>query len=199
MDASDAELMGRTRSGDLEALGTLFERHQPAIHAFLHRFLGDASAAEDAVQEVFWRVWQHRSTYDGRCGFTAWLYVIARHAALDEIRRRNRHATPFSGLRDGQEEQLGTTELAIPGSEASVRRLALREQVRAALLQLPPEQRTCLLLREYEAKSHREIAEILGCSEANARVLTHRARQALRRLLQPMLESERRESEESCV
>jgi len=199
MDASDAELMGRTRSGDLEALGTLFERHQPAIHSFLHRFLGDAAAAEDAVQEVFWRVWQHRSTYDGRQGFTAWLYVIARHAALDEIRRRSRHATPFSGLKDGQEGQLRSGELAIPGSEMSVQRLALRDQVRDALLQLPPEQRTCLILREYESKSHREIAEILGCSEANARVLTHRARQAMRRLLQLVLDAERRESEGSCV
>jgi len=199
MDASDAELMGRTCFGDLEALGTLFERHQPAIHAFLYRFLGDAAAAEDAVQEVFWRVWQHRSTYDGHRPFTAWLYVIARHAALDEIRRRKRHATPFSGLTEGQEERLGSGELAIPGSESSVRRLTLRDQVRAALLKLPPEQRTCLLLREYEGKSHREVAEILGCSEANARVLTHRARQAVRRLLQPMLEAERRESEGSCV
>lgn len=199
MDASDAELMGRIRSGDLEALGNLFERYQPAIHAFLCRFLGNAAAAEDAVQEVFWRVWQHRSTYDGRCGFTPWLYVIARHTALDEVRRRKRHATPFSGLREGQEEQLGTADLATPGSEASVRRLTLREQVQAALLHLPPEQRTCLILREYEGKSHREIAEILGCSEANARVLSHRARQALRRRLQPMLEAERRESEESCV
>jgi RNA polymerase sigma-70 factor (ECF subfamily) len=199
MDASDAELMGRTRSGDLEALGVLFERHQPAIHSFLHRFLGDAAAAEDVVQEVFWRVWQHRSTYDGRHGFTAWLYVIARHAALDEIRRRNRQATPFSGLRDGQEEQIDSGDLAVPGSETSVRQLTLRGQVREALLRLPPEQRTCLILREYESKSHREIAEILGCSEANARVLTHRARQAMRRLLQPMLEAERRESEGSCV
>jgi RNA polymerase sigma-70 factor (ECF subfamily) len=102
-------------------------------------------------------------------------------------------------LRAGQEEQLGSGELAIPGSEPSVRRLTLRDQVRAALLKLPPEQRTCLILREYEGKSHREVAEILGCSEANARVLTHRARQAVRRLLQPMLEAERRESEGSCV
>lgn len=199
MEASDAELMERTRSGDLEALGTLFERHQPAIYSFLQRFLGDAPAAEDAVQEVFWRVWQHRATYDGRCGFTAWLYVIARHAALDEIRRRQRHATPFSGLPDGREEHLGTGELAVPGSEASIRRLSLREQVRAALLELPPEQRVCLILREYEGKSHREVAEILGCSEANARVISHRARQAMRRLLQPLLEAERRESEGSCV
>lgn len=199
MDASDAELMERTRAGDLEALGTLFERYQAAIHSFLYRFLGDAPAAEDAVQEVFWRVWQHRSTYDGRCGFSAWLYVIARHAALDEVRRRQRHALPFSGLREGQEEQLGTGELAFPGSEASIHRLSLREQVRAALVQLSPEQRTCLILREYEGKSHREVAEILGCSEANARVISHRARQAMRRLLQPLLEAEQRESEGSCV
>ncbi|MCC2672333.1 MAG: sigma70-ECF: polymerase sigma factor, sigma-70 family [Armatimonadetes bacterium] len=198
MVASDRELMARIGRGDLDALGVLFERHQPALHAFLCRFLGNAAAAEDVGQETFWRVWQYRSTYDGSREFRTWLYVIARHAALDEIRRWDRQARSFSSLPLGEAERIGSGELSEPGSEASVRRLSVRDQVQMALLELPPEQRACLILREYDGRSHREIGEILGCSEANARVMAHRARLAMRKLLHPLMEAER-ESEESCV
>lgn len=197
MAGSDTELMLRTGGGDLEALGELFERHHGAIHRFVRRFLGDA-AADDVTQDVFWRVWQYRGTFDGNREFSTWIYTIARHAALDELRRRNRHAIPFSGLSEPPDDGEQPAAMAL-GSDQSVGRLLLREQVQAALLQLAPEQRACVILREYEAKSYREIGEIMGCTEVNARVLTHRARRAMRDLLQPLLDAERRESESGCV
>jgi RNA polymerase sigma-70 factor (ECF subfamily) len=197
MAGSDTELMLRTGGDDLEALGELFERHHGAIHRFVRRFLGD-SAAEDVTQDVFWRVWQYRGTFDESREFSTWIYTIARHAALDELRRRDRHARPFSAMPEPMEER-EQPAAAVLGSDLSVRRLLLREQVQAALLQLPPEQRTCVILREYEAKSYREIGEIMGCTEVNARVLTHRARRAMRDLLRPLLDAERRESESGCV
>ncbi|MGV3722512.1 MAG: RNA polymerase sigma factor [Actinomycetota bacterium] len=86
-----------------------------------------------------------------------WSCTIARHAALDELRRRDCHARPFSGLT----EPVQARELlaAVQGSGLSVGRM---------------------LLREYEAKSYREIREFMGCTEVNPRVLTHRARRAIR-------------------
>ncbi len=68
---------------------------------------------------------------------------------------------------------------------------AAREEVRLALLELPREQRLCLILREYEGLSHRETAEILGCSEGAVRVLAFRARRALARRLKALLEEEK--------
>lgn len=197
MAGSDTELMLRVGGGDLEAFGTLFERHHGAMHRFLRRFLGDAGA-EDTTQEVFWRVWQYRGSFQGGREFSTWIYTIARHAALDELRRSNRHATPFSGLPEGVEDREEPAATVL-GSDQSVRRLLLREQVQAALLKLPPDQRTCIILREYEAKSYGQIGEIMGCSEVNARVLTHRARRAIRLLLQPLMDAERLESEGGCV
>jgi len=75
-----------------------------------------------------------------------------------------------------------------------IQALALREEVRRALGELPPEQRACLILREYEQRSYQEIGAILECSPENARVLAFRARRALRTLLETYFQGE-----ESCV
>jgi RNA polymerase sigma factor (sigma-70 family) len=186
MACSDTELMRRAAASDLEALGALFDRHQPALCAFLCRFMGDAATAEDLTQEVFWKVWQYRASYDEKQQFGAWLYTIARHAALDEIRKRERQERSLPQLTDAWPE--------VGFDAAVIEDLSVHAVVRDALLALPPDQRLCVVLREYEGKSHREIAEILGCSEGNARVMVHRARRALKERLKPLLESE-----ETCV
>lgn len=191
MAASDEELMTRAARGDLAAFGALFDRHQPRIYAFLCRFLGSASGAEDVTQEVFWRIWQYRATYHRRSAFLTWAYSIARNAGLDEMRKAARRPRSLEELNEVEQETApGLNGHRLPDEEV----LALRETVRTALQSLPEEQRLCLILREYEGRSHAEIGEILGCSEGAARVLTHRARKALRSRLEPLLESE-----ESCV
>ena len=189
MAACDEELMRRTASGDLAALGELFDRHQPALFRFLCRFLGNAASAEDTAQEVFWRVWQYRSTFEGGRGFEGWLYVIARHAALDELRKGRRTLT-FSDLGESHSDRLWAVEEGPPSCSVMTDRLDLRSQVRDALQTLPPDQRMSLILREYEERSHRETGEILGCTEGAARVLVHRARRALRAVLGPLLRNE---------
>lgn len=202
MAVSDEDLMERTTRGDLEALGILFDRHHTVLYGFLSRLLGDPAAAEDVVQEVFVRIWRHRSTFGREKAFTAWLYTIARNAAMDEIRKRGKRPRSFTDLQagpDGLELAAGTGG---PGPDAELWKRTVREQVREALRKLPAEQRLCLVLKEYEGKSHREIGEILGCTEGHARVIAHRARQAMRRLLQPLLqqvEERDAESEGSCV
>lgn len=198
MAVSDEDLMQRTMLGDLEALGALFDRHHASLYGFLRRFLGEAAAAEDGVQEVFVRVWKHRASYQPGSCFTAWLFRIARNAALDELRKRGKRPRSFTEL-EAAPDVAGSGS---PGSDSEVWKLAIREQVQRALRELPADQRLCLVLKEYEGMSHREIGEILGCTEGNARVIAHRARQAMRRLLQPLLRQagERQtESEESCV
>jgi RNA polymerase sigma-70 factor (ECF subfamily) len=190
MADSDEELMRRAGRGDREALGRLFDRHQPALFAFLCRFLGDAATAEDVVQDVFWRVWERRTIFDGSRRFTTWLYVIARHTALNEVKKPYRRAAPLSELSEELQEHLQMPDDAPLGSDLAIRDLYLREKVREALQALPPDQRLCLILREYEGRSHAEIGEILGCSEGYARVLAHRARAALRVLLRPLLKRE---------
>src|ERR1043166_2352436 len=104
MAESDEKLMQRTSRGDLAAFGELFDRHQPAVYAFLTRFLGNATWAEDVVQEVFWRVGRYRQSFDRTQRFAAWLYGIARHTALTEARRSHHSELSLDQLPDEERE-----------------------------------------------------------------------------------------------
>jgi RNA polymerase sigma-70 factor, ECF subfamily len=193
MAESDEKLMRRTSGGDLAAFGELFDRHQPSVYAFLVRFLGDATLAEDVVQEVFLRVWRYRHSFDPSQRFTPWVYGIARRTALTEAGRAYRDELSLDQLAADHEET--AAEGAGSGfRDGFVRELALREQVRRALQELPADQRSCLILREYEQRSYQEIGAILECSPENARVMAFRGRRALRALLET-----ERQGEESCV
>ena len=194
MAESDEKLMQRTGRGDLTAFGELFDRHQPALYAFLSRFLGNATLAEDVVQEVFLRVWRYRHSFDAAQRFGAWLYGIARHTALTEASRSHRRELSLDHLPADDREAAAVNEGALRFGDGLIQALALREEVRRALGELPPEQRACLILREYEQRSYQEIAAVLECSPENARVLAFRARRALRTLLETYFQGE-----ESCV
>jgi RNA polymerase sigma factor (sigma-70 family) len=175
---SDEQLMQRAAAGDVQAFGELFDRYHPRLLGFLTRFTGDEFLAQDLVQDTFWRAWEYRQSFLGGSAFSAWIYTIAKNAAASETRKSYRKV---ASLTDAV-EAVGHDDLA--------ESLTLREQVRFGLQQLPPEQRLSLILREYEGLSHEEIAEVMGCSPGAARVLAHRARKALARVLRPLLESE---------
>jgi RNA polymerase sigma-70 factor (ECF subfamily) len=184
--------MARVSDNDTAALGELFDRYHAPLFAFLLRLAGDRALAEDIAQEVFWRLWQQRSRYDPERSFSTWLYTIARHTAWNELQRAEHRTCCYSDLSEGEQQRFeaqGVDPSASPPEE-QVLAAARRSQVQAALQTLPREQRLCLLLREYEGRSHREIGVILGCSEGAARVLTHRARRALRPLLASLWEDE---------
>src|SRR5260370_12062872 len=104
MAESDEKLMQRTSRGDLAAFGELSDRHQPALYAFLSRFLGNATWAEDVVQEVFLRVWRYRHSFDSAQRFTAWLYGIARHTALTDARRPSHRELSLDQITDDHRE-----------------------------------------------------------------------------------------------
>jgi RNA polymerase sigma-70 factor, ECF subfamily len=194
--ASDERLMARVGQDDTAALGALFDRYRPTLFLFLLRAFGDRAAAEDLVQEAFWRVWEYRRRYDPARKFSTWLYTIARHLAWNQMQSAGHQTKRFSELSEAEQQRLeaGPDGSSPPSPEALALEADHRSRVQAALRSLPADQRLCLVLREYEGRSHREIGEILGCSEGNARVLTHRARHALKPLLKSLLESE----EEPC-
>ena len=190
--ASDEQLMARVGGDDTAALGELFDRYHVPLFGFLLRVAGDRAVAEDLAQEVFWRLWEQRARYDPKRPFTAWLYTIARRIAWNELQRAGHRTARFSELSEADQQRFeaGEAEANSQPPEEQVLAAARRSQVQSALQTLPPDQRLCIVLREYEGRSHREIGEILGCSEGNARVLTHRARRALRPLLASLWEGE---------
>jgi RNA polymerase sigma-70 factor, ECF subfamily len=160
----------RTRPGlDFEAL---YREARDDVFAYVATLLGDRSAAEDVTAGAFERAYRRRRTYRAaRDSQRAWLFGIARNAALDELRRRKRTAALAADPADVD---------AAPAEEvadAALRRAALR----AALAALPPRERELIALKFHAGLDNAELASVLGVSVSNAGTLLHRAVQKLRK------------------
>src|SRR5256886_11763449 len=88
-DLPDAALIRSIAAGDKHAMQILFARHNVRVFQFLLRFVGDKSAAEDLVSDVFLDVWRQAGRYEGRSEVTTWLLAVARNKALSALRRRS--------------------------------------------------------------------------------------------------------------
>src|SRR5262249_55015467 len=157
----------RVQSGELEQFATLIRRYQPALLRVARSRLGDASWAEDVVQETLLAVYKARHTYDPRRNFRTWLWTILINQCYAHGQRRSRWLRIFSG--PGGEESDEAT-LPEPHEEPAGEPLAqLLAAERAALLeellgQLSTAQADALRLRFFGELKFQEIADTLGCS-----------------------------------
>ncbi len=167
-----AERMPVRAGTDADRFGALYERTFPRVYAYVMSLLGDRAAAEDVTAQAFERAYRKRGSYRARRGsLEAWLFGIARNAALDELRRRGRRA----GLESEPADHHAPT--AEDQAELSLR----REVVRAALAGLDGHERDLLSLKFSGGLSNAEIARVLGVSETNAGTRLHRALTKLRK------------------
>jgi RNA polymerase sigma factor (sigma-70 family) len=135
--------------------------------------LGDRAAAEDVVALAFERLYRSRSRLDRARGTPrAWLFAIARNAALDELRRRRRQPQWAPAA---EPSDIGDDSWA-----AAIEHIERRATVRAALSALPPREREVVLLKFHGQLSNGELARVLGISESNAGTRVHRALASLR-------------------
>ena len=140
------------------------------VYAYVASLLRDRAAAEDVTSLAFERAFRRRALFDVRRGSArAWLFAIARNAALDELRRRRRTGALLHEL---------PGESAEPELDADLaeRRLLVRE----GLASLTPADREVILLKFVGRLSNGELARVLGCSESNAGTRLHRAVERLR-------------------
>ena len=153
-----------------------FHRHKDVVYRFAYRMTGSASAAEDLVQDCFMTLWRKPQAYDSQRGpLRPFLLGVARNLALKLWRSQR----PQDILDD---EAFTCAPLDLIGQERA-------EAVQKAVLLLPPLQREALILAEYEDFSLEEIVEATGAELAAVKSRLHRARQNLRKMLQPLLES----------
>jgi RNA polymerase sigma factor (sigma-70 family) len=165
-----AEANDAPRAGDL-AFDRLYRSSRDDLYAYVAGLLRNAAAAEEVTAAAFERAYRKRHRFDPERGEPrAWLFGIARNAALDELRRRGREAelTAEPADLDG----FGTAE----GAERSEQRLA----VSAALERLAPRERELIALKFFAGLGNAEIAQVLGISESNAGTKLHRAMTKLR-------------------
>jgi RNA polymerase sigma-70 factor (ECF subfamily) len=154
---ADEELMELVRGGEVQAFEVIFDRHSVAAFSLAYRMCGRRSSAEDIVQDAFLSLWRSTGGYDpGRGSVRAWVLSVVHNRAIDAFRRqssRDSRDVPGEGI---------TERLPAPdATDLEVERRDDARQVRAALDELPPDQRQVIELAYFGGYTHTEIAEML--------------------------------------
>ncbi len=173
MEASDAQLIGRSAAGDRAAFDDLVRRHQAVIFRFARAVTDTAAQAEDVLQETFLAAFRSAGTYRGEAPVRSWLLAIARNKARRLGRPRAGapdHFEPLDVL--GQRAGWGSED----DPEAAAIDVQRREHLAAVLDQLSPEDREVLVLRDLEGLAGVEVASMLGVGLAAMKSRLHRAR-----------------------
>jgi RNA polymerase sigma-70 factor, ECF subfamily len=178
--ARDAELVARSKAGDLLAFGELVRRYQKPVYRIVLRMVRSADDADDLTQDTFVRAHRGLKTFKEEFDFHPWLYRIAVNQAINFINKRKRQAAlDIDEISEGDVKS--GPEPESPFQSAS--RQELLGRLKDALGHLPEEQRTVFLLRVQEGLSYEEIAETMQTPKGTVMSRLARARMALRRHL----------------
>lgn len=158
-ELTDEALLALIVEEDRQALECLYTRYGSRVYSLARRMLTDPGASEEVAQDVFLSVWRRASSYQrGRGKFTTWLFGIAHHRAIDELRRRYRGRMRVSETIDDhpniESPQPLPADLAVASSENAL--------VRAAMEELPEPQRAVLELSYFGGFTQVEISEMLA-------------------------------------
>jgi RNA polymerase sigma-70 factor (ECF subfamily) len=153
----DAEMVAQLRQGDKGALVRIYDEYAGLVYGVARRVLGDEAAAEDVVQEVFLQLWRNPGAFNEERGRLApWLAVIARHKAVDQLRKLKHEAAADPDLDDAP-----SPEPAAPMT-ISADSLADASKAKSLMAQLPSEQKEALEMAYLDGLTHSEIAQRTG-------------------------------------
>ncbi len=186
----DAELVRRTREGDLGAYDELIRRHQSRIYGMLYHMTSNHEDASDLTQEAFIRGYHALKSFKGDSSFFTWIYRVAVNHALNFLKQR-RNRTPHFSLNDfdfNGESEPHLRELITDQTPRRDAALAeLQEKLNAALHKLSEKHRLVVTMHDIQGFSHDEIAEVMGCNVATVRSRLFYARQLLQGCLSDYL------------
>jgi RNA polymerase sigma-70 factor (ECF subfamily) len=186
---TDTALVAGLRAGDTAAFETLIERYGGRLLRLARRFCGSEEDARDALQDAMLAVFKSIGNFESNSMLSTWLHRIVVNACLMKLRTKRRTGGVEIDLEeylprfkeDGH--QLEPSQPWTESVESMLERDELRAQVRASIDQLPETYRVVLQLRDIEEMSTEETAEVLGITPNAVKIRLHRARQALRALL----------------
>src|SRR3954452_4808569 len=200
---SDEETLAALQRGDEEVFVELVRRHQALMMRIALRYLGNRTVAEEVVQETWLGVLNGLERFEGRAALKTWILRILTNRAISRAQREGR-SVPFSSFgEDGDGEPLVDPDRFRPANDRWAggwksfpqplpeERLLEREtlaMIDAAIAELPERQHTVIVMRDVEGWTAEEVCESLEISEANQRVLLHRARSKVRRRLESYLD-----------
>jgi RNA polymerase sigma-70 factor (ECF subfamily) len=193
MTRTDEELVARATAGDLESFNQLVSRWERPIYALAYRTLNREEDARDVVQEAFLRAFRGLKGFKGEAKFSSWLYRITLNLCRDWIRKERR--APIVQTPEGVDPVDMADEQASPTEsvEDLVARREMSAAVARAMAELPEEQRTAIMMKEYHGLTFQEIADLLDCPLSTVKTRLYQGLSVLRRRL------ERRQAEEASL
>jgi RNA polymerase sigma-70 factor (ECF subfamily) len=188
MTHTDAATVALARDGNSEAFRALVEHHSRAVYRLAHRMTGNASDAEDVVQETFLKAYRQLGRFESRANFGTWIHRIAVNCSIDLIRARPKRESP----QDAPDlEQLGTPPVTARAVDATPERLMLsaevQERITGAMSALSQMERAAFVLRHIEGHSIDEISRTLGLKTNAAKHSIFRAVKKMRVALEPFV------------
>jgi RNA polymerase sigma-70 factor (ECF subfamily) len=192
--ADEADLVARLQAGDAAAFERLVRAYGPRMLSVARRFLGNDEDAQDALQDAFLSAFRSRDRFAGESQLGTWLHRIVVNASLMRLRtRRRRPETSIDDLLPRFLEDGHQVRSSVPWRQPVdilVQRREMAELVRGSIDELPENYRIVLLLRDIEERDTEETARLLEISVAAVKTRLHRARQALRTLLDAHLQGD---------
>ena len=185
----DQQLVERVQRGDKRAFDLLVLKYQHKILGLIVRFVRDPHEAQDVAQEAFIKAYRALANFRGDSQFYTWLYRIAINTAKNYLVARGRRPPESDISAEDAEFMEGDHDLK---DIESPERLMLRDEIEAtvhrAIAALPEDLRTALTLREFDGLSYEDIAAVMQCPVGTVRSRIFRAREAVDKALQPLLQ-----------
>jgi RNA polymerase sigma-70 factor, ECF subfamily len=182
----DQELMLRVKAGDAEAFNRLMDKYQKTVVNLVFRFTGDREGAEDLAQEVFLRIYRAAPRYEPRAKFFTYLYQVTLNLCRNAREKSQRRKAQSLDQTNDQDRPIDIPD-PDGGAEQHIERQEVAAQVQAAIQELPAEQRELLVLQRFKDLGYEELAGVTGQTVSAVKAKLHRARQALKRKLEPYL------------
>ena len=180
-----ADLVRRCRAGDGTAWEDIVSLFSRRIFNLAYRFTSSVEAAEDLTQEVFIRIYKTLDQYDSKQGdLSNWLMRLARNLIIDDYRHRQRN--PQNAYADDVEDHSYHLRAIGTSAQKEIERRELCVQVQEGIDKLPPDLRTCVILRDIEELSYKEIVDALDIPEGTVKSRINRGRIELAKILRRM-------------
>lgn len=173
--------------GDAQAFEQLVQQESPRLFRMIMRIVRDEDEAQSVMQETYLQAYKRLDTFRREAKFSTWLYAIGLNLARASLRKSKRYDTleeeSIDRLQPGFSNGMFTDNVEAWNPQKMAERSERKRLVHEAIDKLPADYRTVLTLRDIEELSTLEVAQVLDISEGAVRVRLHRARQALRKIL----------------